>query len=90
MVLLEGDLIYVWGYNNYGQLGLGHTNDVYSPQKLSLKCNSIVKMYSNAGNQTFAVTTSNEIYAWGENSNGQLGLGDVIDRIVPTKLEFNF
>lgn len=89
MVLLEWDLIYVWGYNNCGQLGLGHTNTVYSPQKLSLKINGIIKMYSGA-NQTFAVTRSNEIYAWGQNFEGQLGLGDTKIRDVPTKVEFDF
>ena len=89
MVLLENDLIYVWGFNWNGQLGLGHTDAVHSPQKLSLRCNGIIKIYCGA-NQTFAVTRSNEIYAWGQNNCGQLGLGDTICRYVPTKLEFNF
>ena len=42
-------------------------------------------MYSGA-NQTFMVTRSNETYAWGQNSNGQLGLGDTTNRDVPVKL----
>src|SRR5208337_5573673 len=28
--------VYVWGYNEYGQLGLGHNQDQNSPQKLNL------------------------------------------------------
>ena len=36
MVLLNHDLIYVWGLNSEGQLGLGNNNNICVPQKLSL------------------------------------------------------
>jgi alpha-tubulin suppressor-like RCC1 family protein len=31
----------------------------------------------------------NKLYAWGDNKNGQLGLGDRLDRDIPTPLELN-
>ena len=34
--LTENNLCYVWGYNDYGQLGLGDTNNRYRPTLLTL------------------------------------------------------
>lgn len=31
-----------------------------------------------------------EMYSWGENSNGKLGVGDDVDRLVPTKIPIDF
>ena len=33
-IMLCNNQVYVWGDNEYGQLGLGHTNEVNSPQLL--------------------------------------------------------
>lgn len=87
LVLLKNDLIYVWGYNRSGQLGLGHLNCVYTPEKFYFP--NVVKIYSG-GNSTFAITKDDEIYAWGANNYRQLGLGDGTHRSSPTKLEFKF
>jgi len=35
----------------------------------------------------FAITEDGEVYAWGRNEKGQLGLGDTVDRKVPTLIE---
>ena len=35
----------------------------------------------------FAVTENDEVYAWGLNDYGQLGLGDTENKLVPTKLD---
>jgi alpha-tubulin suppressor-like RCC1 family protein len=70
-VLLFEKEIYAWGYNQYGQLGLGHNADTNSPQKLDL---INVKKIICGGYHTIALTYSNEIYAWGDNQSGQLGL----------------
>lgn len=82
IVLTTGGEIYVWGYNNYGQLGLGHTRDIYVPLKLSLT--GITKI--NSGDHFVIVERGDELFAWGYNEFGQLGLGDYTDRHVPTKL----
>ncbi len=37
----EGN-VYVWGSNNHGQLGLGHTNTVATPTKLPGKYRDVV------------------------------------------------
>ena len=36
---------------------------------------------------TLCVTATSQVYAWGHNGDGQLGLGDTLDRRAPTLLE---
>src|SRR5580704_13900561 len=83
-VLLFEKEIYAWGYNQYGQLGLGHNTQTNSPQKLDLPN---VKKIICGGYHTMALTFSNEIYAWGHNYYGQLGLGYNTDTNLPQKLD---
>ncbi len=74
-ITTHGEL-YVWGRNTYGQLGLGksHYGDIYAlPQKIDLHN---VCMVSCGGAHTMAITATNELYSWGSNYHGQLGLGD--------------
>ena len=148
-VLFETGVIYVWGRNSFGELGVGHTAQVSLPQKVTgaLDGLTIVDMsvgYSGAyttachvllltddgrmfacgfnafgqlGNGTtttqntfveigvgtiwakiyavglqyghsFAITTEGDLYAWGFNDRGQLGLGDTTGRNMPTRNPF--
>ena len=71
-IMLCDNQVYVWGANGYGQLGLGHNNDVNSPQKLNL--DNIIKI-SCGLYHSMAITNLNQVYVWGGNGYGQLGLG---------------
>ena len=35
---------------------------------------------------SFAVTEAGELYGWGFNRDYQLGLGDILDRVLPTRV----
>lgn len=87
MILLSQDIIYIWGSNFHGELGLGHYDSVLSPQKLSLRG---ITQIRGGGHYTIAVTRSDTVYAWGKNANGQLGLANNKDRPVPTRIQFEF
>ena len=85
--------VYVWGYNDDGQLGLGqlglgqlglvHITNEYVPQKLNLPD---VKKISCGCSHTAALTSFGEVYVWGSNGFGQLGLGRVGNQNTPQKL----
>jgi alpha-tubulin suppressor-like RCC1 family protein len=87
----SGDLC-VWGYNDYGAIGNGEyrkEGSVYVT--VPLKVMSGVASVSTTGSITAAITTSGELYTWGDNEfgmlgNGQRGDGDreTLDAIVPT------
>lgn len=84
--------LYVSGNNDYGQLGLGHRDAVENRTLLKGPWNKIVAV-TIFEQSVFARTDSDEVYVWGKNSFGQLGLGDDIDRLYPNRylrmLNFN-
>jgi hypothetical protein len=69
--------LWVWGANNDAQLGLGHTDPVNGPVELSFfreRGERIAALYGGY-NYSLALTASGELYSWGYNNFGQLGLG---------------
>lgn len=87
-VLTEGGL-YAMGSNRFGQLGLkmpmGRESMVLFPTKLSFYSYHEVTKILCGEQHTFALAR-NEIYVWGNNDYGQLGLGDNEHRNRPTKI----
>ena len=79
-------VIYSWGDNSHRQLGDGTTNSHNSPIPISYFSTSGIKgltVYCGSYH-SFAIVNNGDIYAWGENANGQLGLGDNTFRSTPT------
>jgi alpha-tubulin suppressor-like RCC1 family protein len=73
-------VLYCWGFNGDGQLGIGQDPTGSGP------IYAVPQAVPPTGNQTFAsmngglfhncaVTFSHIAYCWGDNNNGQLGLG---------------
>jgi hypothetical protein len=80
----NGDL-WVWGPNDAGQAGIGAATPSWvAPTKL----NSGVSFVSVTGDDDtqFAMDAVGNVYAWGRNSSGQLGLGTRTDVYSPTKM----
>ena len=78
--------IYAWGNNHYGQLGIGNTEDQSTPVKIN-GISNIERIYIDIGCYSiFAKTNTGEVYAWGENSNGQLGIGTRKNQNTPAKI----
>ena len=70
--------VYAWGYNYFGQLGLGTSGDASnknSPVLITALSNITVSGIAAGYYHSLALTTNGEVYAWGRNSYGQLGLG---------------
>lgn len=84
--------LYSWGgggsHFNKGQCGLGHTNDTDEPTIIkSLRSKEIVKV-SCGGYHTLALTSQNELYAWGGGLHGELGSGDFLNSASPQLVLF--
>ena len=63
--------IWSWGFNKFGQLGQGDTNDRNLPTLIeSIK--SIVKIAA-AANFSYGISENGRVYGWGDNKNFQLG-----------------
>ncbi len=72
--------LYCWGRNASGQLGLGTTTAMASPQLVAATnpgdafLNKVVTMVAVGTENTCAVAAG-QLYCWGDNTYGQLGLG---------------
>ena len=70
-VALKSDgTVWTWGYNGYGQLGVGDKTNRYKPTKINIE--NVVDI-SAGYNHTLLVTKDGKIYSFGSNSYGQLG-----------------
>jgi alpha-tubulin suppressor-like RCC1 family protein len=75
---------YCWGYNRYGQLGDGSTQDSPVPRLVGSG-----RVFTSLHVGTYAacgIDPGGDTYCWGSNLYGQLGTGDVDDRLTPTLL----
>jgi alpha-tubulin suppressor-like RCC1 family protein len=88
-VLNKNNECFCCGDNKYGQLGLGDVETKINFTKINFNFgkikNIICGFYS-----TFILTDLDEIFCCGDNSFGELGLGDNTNRNIFTKLNTNF
>jgi len=69
--------VYVSGKNSYGQLGLGHTNNIKTPTKVNIPDNKKIIEIHNLGSSypvVFYVAEDKSVYVSGQNENGRLGV----------------
>jgi len=74
MALTEDGELFSWGYNNEGQLGLGHNDSKSSPQKVNI---FDVDSIACGGYYSLVLTVDGEVFSWGDNTYGQLGIGQI-------------
>jgi len=78
LILVENGNVYGFGKNDLGQLGLGHTNQVYEPELIyNGAINPCVNIFCNEDKSWILVNESGtyKIYGTGEGSYGSLGTG---------------
>lgn len=83
--LTASGALYAWGSNANGQLGVGNVAPRSSPV-LVLGGLTFVDVFAtrcSGVTSIFGLTAAGQLYAWGINTNGQLGVGDVASRSSP-------
>ena len=82
----DGD-IFSWGQNNCGQIGSGTTTNQSTPRKVSASFGGRKVVGVTCGQtSSMAVLENGEVYGWGYNGNGQLGLGNNINQLNPQRV----
>ncbi|XP_069802363.1 X-linked retinitis pigmentosa GTPase regulator-like [Dendropsophus ebraccatus] len=80
--------IYSSGWNSEGQLGLGDTTERSSFHEIPFfNEQHKIKQLSAGSNTSAALTADGKLYMWGENSEGQLGLGDDKNICTPHQID---
>ncbi len=101
-ILKESGELFVFGHNNCGQLGLGDNNSRNKPTlltslmplaqveskiaKIPYSTDPTIRQIVCGRNHSFILKESGELFAFGGNDYGELGLGDNDNRNVPTLL----
>ena len=89
---LIGSVLYTWGLNSSGQLGITSTTNRSAPVIVSnpVQVGASWKSVAAGGTLTIALDSTNILNAWGLNSSGQLGKNDTINRSAPVTLASPF
>jgi alpha-tubulin suppressor-like RCC1 family protein len=86
--ILDNASIKCWGANASGQLGLGHTNNrgdgsnvMGNLPAVDLGSGITAKVIVAGGSHTCTILDDSSVKCWGENDQGQLGLGNTTDSL---------
>ncbi|WP_243310361.1 C10 family peptidase [Fundidesulfovibrio agrisoli] len=84
LALKVDGMVWSWGGNQFGQLGLGNTTDQSAPSLIP-NLSNVANVSANA-QHSLALMLDGTVKAWGDNTYGQLGLGDTVQRNSPVKV----
>lgn len=79
--------LYSWGANEKGQVGDGTVSSSKGIVNISGLSGVTFKDIFSGRTSQFAITKNGDLYAWGDNRYGQLGLGGRFNRTSPRKVE---
>jgi len=80
--------VYCWGFNDVGQLGNGSNQSSLVPVQAIGITNAVkVAVGGDSGeSQSCAITSDNQAYCWGNNNEGQLGIGNTSSSLIPMRV----
>lgn len=87
LIVTEDGSALSFGYNYRGQLGHGNTASELNPKPIKSLGTLRVTTISCSYYHTVIACDSGELFTFGRNDYGQLGLGDTVDRKLPQKVE---
>ena len=75
VVLTAGGEVFSWGLNAQGQCGFPDSKFVPTPRLLAFSVRATVASIGCGAAHVIAITAGGQSFAWGSNSEGQLGIG---------------
>lgn len=85
LFLADDGTLYACGDNGSGQLGLGDTTNRATPVALAKTDWSKIWAVGSHAGSSYAVDAAGDLYCWGYNGVGALGLGDTTNRNTPSQ-----
>lgn len=90
LALLSDGTVKAWGSNSAGQVGVagnGQINDIQSSPVIVAGLPKDVVKIEAGSNASFALTATGDVWAWGDNADGALGIGSVDGTRHPTPVK---
>ncbi|MCX5822382.1 MAG: RCC1 repeat-containing protein, partial [Deltaproteobacteria bacterium] len=78
--------VWTWGYNNKGQLGNNTQTDSYTPQQVGTLSGSVIASIAAGYDHALSARNDGTVWAWGNNSSGQLGDNSTTARTNPQQV----
>lgn len=85
IAIREDGTVWAWGRNDAGQLGDGTTINRSSPVQLAGSWSS-VRPSAYTGKHTVGIKSDGTLWAWGDNSTGQLAQGNLTNYSSPVQI----
>lgn len=80
LALSKSGHVMTWGANRKGQLGDGQLTSCCIPKVVGQLLHRPVVAIASGESHCLALTIGGNVFAWGENTHGQLGTGDTVHR----------
>jgi alpha-tubulin suppressor-like RCC1 family protein len=84
--LTKSGEIYAWGSGSQGALGTGNTANRSTPTLINLPATIRFTQISSFNQTVAALTTTGQVYVWGDGAWGALGTGNTTDVLSPLLL----
>ncbi len=75
VALLKNGSVWTWGNNDRGQLGVGTRTNSVIPVQVHVPRRVTFVQVNSGGYASYGIDTTGRLWAWGDDSNGQLGTG---------------
>ncbi|WP_052419747.1 RCC1-like domain-containing protein [Hyalangium minutum] len=85
LALKSDGTVWAWGYNSRGQLGDGSTSSRFTPVQV-VGLTGVVVAVAAGMEHSLALKSDGTVWAWGDNSYGQLGDGTTSSRFTPVQV----
>ncbi|MBL7814133.1 MAG: T9SS type A sorting domain-containing protein [Saprospiraceae bacterium] len=82
--LKSDSTLWTWGWNRFGNLGIGNTTDQSSPVQVA--AGTKWKAVRAGNGHITALKSDGSVWAWGDNSEGQLGIGNTTNQSSPVQV----
>ena len=79
--------LWCWGWNLEGELGIGNTTNQELPQQVITPASTGWASIAAGGNHTCATRSDTTLWCWGDNLEGELGIGNTANQeLLPTQV----
>ncbi len=86
LVILSDGTLRAWGYDKFGQLGDGSSKTEGSPIQFKAPTGVTYTALASGANTSYGIDSAHNLWAWGNNVDGQIGNGTTTNHKTPVKV----